>query len=347
MKKKVFNKKGMEMSIIKYLFGMLAGALILIFFFSFAMKHKGISENLESNQLVFSFDDALTAFGASGDSNKEYLFTQPTELIFSEGTVSSKGSVAKKTEKVVFSRERVVGKKLLAWTKRWKFVFSVENFFYLTNDRVKIYLVYNSKDSSQDSESFVKDLLEGGESVPTRFHIEAIDYNNLNQKKAVDDLKKMLGNFDEIRFVFFSNPGKLVISLPEKLGKVYLMRVDPKDNGKIIFLSENSSEGIYLGKEMMWGAIFSGNAGIYEFNVKRALGRLGDVSGIYAQKTNFLTAKTPPECDNYYNGIKSNLAGLKALAESQELEDVAPYVEFEEALKRNVEDLSAECPEVF
>lgn len=280
----------------KYIFVIIAGALILIFFVRFAFQYKTISEKLTAREIVFTIDDALDAFSVSTESNKDIDLNLETTLKFDCNTINYL-DYTKKTNKIIFSPTTLKGKALQAWTLSWEFPFTITNFFYLTNKKTKFYLIYD-----QSSFSEVNNIYNN---IPTRFNKVVTDKNfNINS------IKTTTRYLDKVNFIFFTQPDN-ADEIAQKLNNENIVQVKLNEN-RVIFYP--NKESFYLGKEMLYGVIFSSNYDNYECTLKNSLEKLSLVSELYSKKAYLLWLKSNKQvCKNKYLEIKNTLQRFKNL----------------------------------
>lgn len=314
------SKKGFAIAF-NWIFVVIVGAIILIFFVRFAFQHKATSEQLTTRQIVTTIDDSLNAFSNSLKSNKDISFGLTTEIRFGCEDISSL-DYSKKSNKIIFSPKILKGKKIQAWTQLWEFPFAVDNFFYLANEKTRFYLIYDST-----SFNFVKNL-----KIPERFSVLKTSSLNLN------NVKRETSTLENVNFIFFTNP-KNIDEIFEKIPQANIIEIN-QDKNKITFYP-NKEKLFYLGEEMMYGAIFSPSHESYKCLLEKSLTKLSMMSDLYSEKAYLLFLKNKnPSCQ--YMQLKNI---LKAFSNSAEKETLYEYAEKINQQNKNLNE--NDCPTIF
>lgn len=323
--------------VFKYIFALVAGAVILLFFVKLAMNMVGTSDRLSSAETGFLFDDMLTASSVNSDSSTQIPSRPwPTPLEFSFGKGLSCGKLSfssyqQSTQKIIFSPSTLKGVQVGAWTQSWFYPFKVANFFFLTNQDSKYFLVYSPSDAA------VADFVRGidsaaaptdtSEHFPKSFALESI---------PKDQVFARLGSaskFGFVKLVFFNTAPPP--NIPPSVSYVRIDYVDcePEKNdddcrGSVAFFNP-SRNSFFMGKPMLYGAILSDDFDSYSCQLSRVYDALAMTSSIYSAKADLLALKRP-SCAKYA-GIRSNLDSFKSLATSKS-SDYDSFQTFKDAL---------------
>lgn len=340
-------------SIFKYIFTMIVGAMFLIFFVGFAYKYMGVTETVNANVLVRSFDDYLLSLTATEESSKDARdFSAVTTISFEKGKIKS-GSTSTETNRIIFAPKTLTGKKIATRTMRWSFPYQVDNFFYITNEKYKQIIVYD--DTSKD---YVQELMED---INKTFDIRAFSKTELNSN--IQALGRQYQPMSRVTFLLVSN-GKWDETTKNKIRRAIPKAVfiwakgegindeEPTDetakwrHGTIHF---EEDEAPYLEKEMLIGALYAEDYENYNFNFGRAMKRLSAISEIYLQKAESLQNSWQNNgCEDaipIINGIKEIYDSTKdGLPDNiQQIEGLAARID--EINKRNIGGYG--CPFLF
>ncbi|MBU2637492.1 MAG: hypothetical protein KJ955_00815 [Nanoarchaeota archaeon] len=339
-------------SVFKYIFALIVGAMFIIFFVSFAMKYMGTAETMEANELVAGFDDYLLLRTGSRDATGPYDFSAQTTIEFDVGKIRS-GTISRDTSRIVYAPAKLTGKSISIWTKRWAFPYPVDNFFYMTNDRVKHIIIYEP-----GSAEFVHELNdEINDSYrmdsPRKYEAGGTRGEAFNQYLTA--VTSRYSTAAKIRFVVVSTGANAIVNaIKPKLPKnadIISVSKDPDAEGwEYGTVKFGDDEAPYIGNEMIIGAMFTEDFSNYEFNLKRAMQRLVDVTEIYTGKADYLEASIGANCGNDYNLMKSNLVNFKSAAEDRTLDinDVRLLVTRAEGIKEaNKQSFGGGCPVIF
>src|SRR3989344_2527074 len=137
-------KKGEISFAFKYILVLVAGSIILLFFVRFAFMHAKTSENIGSVKGVTSLNDNLDAFAISPNADTTINLGYDADFKFDCGNIVAGNSQPIRSNKIIFSPKELKGKQIDAWTLAWRFPFKVGNFYYLNNDKNKIYVGGNN-----------------------------------------------------------------------------------------------------------------------------------------------------------------------------------------------------------
>ena len=281
-------KKGVSEFIFKAIFVTVTGALILAFFFKFAFSQVSLFGRIDVRELVVSLDHELEALSVIPDSNKIMSLGREYDIQFECNEIIS-GDYSRDTEHIVFAPYFLRGDKLQAWTKRWKFPYSVANFYYLANEKTKFIIVYDGS-----SFGFVNSL-----KIPERFDVQYFNVNKLDLRR----IKNNVLGADNVIFALFSknaNVNEIKKQIPN--GKIVYFDYQ---NNNIRFFNKNA-DSFYLGNEMLIGAIF--NIDNYDCVKDESIKRLGMISRMYKTKASFLALKEQrEECRSKLIAISNSL----------------------------------------
>jgi len=280
------NKKGDVSLLFKWIFGIIAGAVILMFLFKFAGIHIGGEQALEGNKFLVSVDDKLDAFGIGEGSD---IFDLKDEFLlgvqcgeFSVNEETSENYFARETDKVVFAPSSLKGDNLHVWTKKWYFPYGVTMFFYLNNPQNRI-LIVSDANKIEEVGNFVK-------KIPQHFSVQVTTKQLFNPASFSSQAK----GSDKITVVFFGTSTYSVNDLKSQYGNnlnIEIIQVNLEDNTAKIYDNYGGVEDVFfLGDEMLYGLIFSGSG--YECTKDIALNRLNTLTRIYIEKVNRLAGKT-------------------------------------------------------
>lgn len=331
-------------SVFKYIFAMIAGAFILLFFVNFAMKYISSEENVEAAELVSNFDNQLSIVSTSENGFKEHNLGLERDISFNRGRIVS-GTAKKNSTNIVYSPKSLQGVKILLWTKKWVFPYAIDSFYYMSNDKYKYVAI-----SDETSQEFVDTLVKPKEGeISDSFKAVSFTFDKFQSQQSA--LSRSYSAFKKVRIAYFSdNPSKDTIkklsSSMKNADVIVIKRADTNDGewsaGTVSFGQE---EAIYVGLPMMIGAIFAEDFENYDFNLKRALGRFREVTGLYMKKAEFMQQRLP-SCEGYTGsvGIGGLLKSIMDLGEG----DAAKYAELSTALEEsNKQNFGADCPSVF
>ncbi len=320
---------------------MVAGVLFISFFIGFAMQHKSSQTKLETGRIVLGFDDLLTLVSTAEDSSMIYPeqgFPSTVTLTFNDNQITSgtgTEKITRTTTKTIFSQQELKGKQFYIWTKRWKMPFAVDNFFYLSDGRAQTYIIYDS-----DTEEIAEELTDKFSGFPKNFKVDKYRIDLLDTK-TIASIRTKLKDYKKTRFVILSQEQPALFPGAEKL-KARPAEINGEENwdyGTVDYGTGDKS--VYLGKEMLIGAILAEDQETYEKSKEKAMGKLAILSRLYEQKAKLLEQT----CPTAYTLIRQKLSALgSADPDESTLSDFASQAE---ELKDLNEQFPSDCPEVF
>lgn len=306
------DKRGLS-QVFKYILVALAGAVILIFFINFAYQQISLKEDL--NSAVFSrlLNSNFDSFSISSNADKTIDLGREVELHFNE--ISNSFSCGKvgvdnvqpiSNNNIIFAPRDVNTDKLNLWTARWSMPFAVVNFFYVLGDDTRLNIV--------GTNPFAKELrgdLNNVEFIPKRFFTNA----------------------DNVKTIYVQQASRNV-GVNEVLIYGFQDCEEEKDNhlcrGRAKF---SNGDKIFLGKEMMYAAMFSNSLEDYQCGVNRGFVKLTKIVELYQSKANSL-----PSCDDV-RILGRELDALKNLNLDSDVDEVISkinnFVELNKQVRSN------------
>ena len=278
-------KKAMDVQF-NWVFILIAGAAILIFFGSIVMKMKDLSARSASQdtvmQLEKKFSVSLTQLGKT-----EEMDFQGKELIISCDEIRS-GKASQTISDPLFSPQNVKGAKLITLTKAFYMPFHVTNFLYITSSSVRYILVYDDNEAKELADNIRKDMGD-------KISVEVIKEDQVGTLKDQGHYKT--------KIVFVNTSDTASVDL---IGDIKAVQITKNANELVFFTGKNmdpegeDGKSVYLStdineyRETILGAIFAENKEAYECSLKRAVKKLNMLSKLYIERTSVLSA---PDCD--------------------------------------------------
>jgi len=293
-----------------WVFVFIVGALILAIAAGFVTTQKKNSDTIISSQII-RYTNSVITHSLSTSDKTEFLPLQKSLGAFcsladcsSSGCVSElyvmpkslKASVPTYVEPI-FSPTTIKGNQMMTWTAEFSLPYHAINLIYLTSDTSRYILV--------GDDSLLDEIYSGLPDPDTMKNKERITPSQLVTLKNK--------NNDKIKLVFFGLEPSLPPSLKgvpdSSLGAIKITPIDGSTLGNIQFyrkkgssLLEDGGSVPYLGKPLLYGAIFSEDSESYSCNLRKCLIRLGVVSQSYRQKLTLLRDDPDVEavCKPYY-----------------------------------------------
>jgi hypothetical protein len=315
------NKKSQLAIPLHWIFILVAGALILIFFVSIIFRQKAVSEQKIAITLASDVEEIFAGAG-SGEGEVEYdnfdiprteiTFICDEETGYSEYSIKGSGKSIQNPNDFMFSPDLIKGKELVMWSLPFNLPFKIGNFFMVTSDAVRYVVVYEDGNAIQDLQF----------DSPGGFTFDYIQLpDNLAQPLSIAD-----EGYYKIKFIFVVSDPNIIpsINLPGFLKKkpkedvsaitivsgeyphVQFYEYDKVDGFVEAYGGGTEGRPIYIptfgdDKDVMkYAAIFAEDAGYYKCVLKKVFERMSLVAEIYKERTQELMT-TVSECYQYYD----------------------------------------------
>ncbi len=278
-------KKGQSMQF-NWIFVVVAGAIILVFFVGFGMQYANLQKSRESTTISRSIDQMIN--GLKGQEQyKEININTAFNFGFKcDGYIINNDprSYMNLSGKTLFTQKNYDVKGLYAWIKEFKRGFKIDNVIYLIDKDKKFYLI------SDGNEQYVNDLYN---QMPNSFiNIKLVSLNDLSTIKII-------GKNNE--FVFFTNPEQSILDQFKSKGDIIILDIITK---KITFGNGDSQN--FIDNTFVYGAIFSGTYESYQCSHSSLTNKFNVINDIYTQKArNLQDCCSSGTCD--YNIIIQKL----------------------------------------
>lgn len=289
MRPKLKKKAQVEVTF-NWIYVIIAGAVILLFFAGLVVKQKLSAEETLAFDVVRITDSIINAGGVAEKTKnivdisglKDYVLYFDCQDKVGKLGVRERSASQENNIDPIFSPTEISGKKLILWSLPYRLPFKVTDLIIISSESTKYYLLGNDDD-------FVNELMNATNEF-NREYVREADYNKIN----------LGGNF-QVRFI--DTDGLKIKEnepVPDKLKKM--------DDDKVTAVSFNTQQSItYFQKEKdhwkklnpnainiissggkkdaaKYAAIFSANPESYECNMQKAFERMKYVAEVYALK---------------------------------------------------------------
>ena len=283
------NKRAFEIQI-HWIFILIAGAVILAFFFSVVSKQQVLSEQKLSITLSYQMD-AVFAGAIESKGTTQPLVTPMPGIAFSCTNVCDCNfHIGKKAtefqDKLIFAPSMIKDFDAWAWTIDWKLPFRVTNFLMLTNPRIKYYFIHDS--NNQDSVQLYQRLIK---EIPTEINQQTIESSYVTSVSHDGSA--------HTRFVFIgTSPQAVKLHLlhtsfeeedvsavwiaPDLSRVVYHEKRDPDE------LEFNQYDLPLAGDATAYASIFAADHQMYDCMMQRAFGKLQSVAFMHNERAGLL-----------------------------------------------------------
>ena len=309
------NSKGQVELVFNWMYILIAGGVILLFFVGIVMRQKDISEQQLGDQVIHILQSIFTGSGVS-ENTKNFIDTsglQHYEFEFSctDGVsrfgIVGQGGTVEDTVQPIFSPERLQTPRLILWSLPYKLPYKVTDFLFVTSQNTQ-YAIFGDDEFAAE---FVK--ATGGDSSkpvdPAASPAPASSSSNSNKElsfnvKSYDDDQYEdidIGKQYQIRIV---DIGGLQIS-PDKEVPISLKNTPDIKATAVVISADHSTATFYRKRANLWkqwsdpipiisitpddekdaaayAAIFAGSPELYICNMQKAFARIPYVTKIYA-----------------------------------------------------------------
>jgi hypothetical protein len=304
------NKRAIELQF-HWIFILIAGAVILAFFFSVVQKQRALSEEKLSITLSTQMD-AIFAGAIESKGTTQSLATPQPGIAFACSDVCECNYYIgdKATEfrdKILFAPALIADEDAIAWAHEWAFPFRVTNFLMLTSPAIKYYLVYEDSDPQS-----TKTYARISKALP-----KEINRQTYTDPSAVYHVSPQ--GYAHTRFVFLGTKDKPNLrDLPLEYAEesVSAVWIDP-DFRTAVFSEKSDDDELdfnerptsLAGDASAYAAVFAADRVLYDCMMRRAFDKLGIIADVHARRAtrlrDTLENLVPPrlECGLYQDLI--------------------------------------------
>ena len=285
------NKKAFEVQF-NWIFVLIAGAAILMFFAVIVVKQKSVADTSTKATVLKSIEAIITGAGISTDTTN--IVNIPSSNIEVSCNRVSLGTVSKQHENLVmFAPSLVKGDKLITQTLSFSAPYKATNLLYITSPQFR-YIIIGSNNLAK----------EINRTLP--FEMKKEFYS------AAPDIKST--NNYKIRFIVFDE----MMEFPKALAKmpdfdVTALKISgDAEKGTLEFWQkdgiswQSKGNSPYIGKSSLIGAVYADTFEGYNCNMQSVFSRLNLVTKIYIDRTKKLAQKESSsgrqlQCSQFYS----------------------------------------------
>jgi hypothetical protein len=298
-----------------WIFVLIVGALILVFFANIIRTQQRISQNKVS-ATVLNDIDAISSGAEVSRGTVQIINIPNLDLGFRCGeTCDCAYSLSQIQErfgdKVMFAPDLIQGRRITAWTYDWSMPYRVSNLLFMTSPDVR-YIILDDLGSQQMAEELDDVLppksmiIDGNEEII--FNKEIVDPRDINDIQNLNNYKVKIIGFarssdDPLNCVgqsFFNIHCKVPPALQD-LGDNFVTGIQiidgTKEFGRFNFVKKNGDEWVtlradvpYLGESMLYAAIFAEDFTMYRCGVEKLFEKMSYVNKVYTNRTRLLRA---------------------------------------------------------
>lgn len=291
------NKKAFEIQF-NWIFVLVAGAAIILFFTVIVVKQKNVSEFSNKATMLKGIQSIITGASVSTDTTK--IIDLPNANIEINCNKVGIDGVSNQYQKLIlFAPGLIKGDRIITQTLAFSAPYRAANLLYMTNDRVRYVIIGDNEIAKEVNKSLPSDLRKNFyKSVPSaiknenNYKVRFIISENIDETKI--DIKK----FEKIPD---SDVTAVKVSGDLSKGEVEFYQKDKDKFSKI-------AESRYITKSSLIGAVYSDTLETYECNMQNAFSRLNLVTKVYIERTNKLMSEVlQAQCTQFYSNALNNL----------------------------------------
>jgi len=316
------NKKAIISTQMSWIFILIAGAIILLFFVSIIQKQKDITEKSIDVGITQQISSIINGIVSEEKTSSSIRMNPDIKIRLSCRDYRVRNIGNSYGQVIAFSPNEIIGNNLLVWSRDFNLPFRISNLLYLTSDKARYIFVYDNNEDEKLAEEI--------------FNMLPDNIKNITEIKTKNEITNIEDkNNYKVRFIFFdhsnSNDGIItgsIIAIKNNLKKtknkdISFLRVIPENSqlyGSLEFYNAkqpySKGESIYITKETLIGAIFSENIEDYRCSLKKALKQALILDRVYINRT--LTLSIYEKDDNCKVRLNETLETLKELKEKLE-----------------------------
>ncbi|PIY59826.1 hypothetical protein COY95_05030, partial [Candidatus Woesearchaeota archaeon CG_4_10_14_0_8_um_filter_47_5] len=285
------NRKGITSTIFNWIFVLIVGGILFIFFMNIAMRQKTISEEKTARTLLRDLKSII--IGSKVSTSSTNVLQLPKKKIEYDCQALHIGGVARPVSKwPIFSPGEIEGRELIVWSEDWSVGYRIANFLYMSYPEVR-YVFVADNPGTDPTDKFIKDLYTTMPEVFTKELLTSAQFQSIPDK-----------NDKKVRFI----TGLDITSVPPALqkkkdGDVTGIKIVPHNpsmyryhTATISFINKKGTSFIpfpgpvpdsyyTLENASLYGAIFADDARQYECVMKNAFEEFGIITSVYGYRT--------------------------------------------------------------
>ena len=307
-RRKKCNKKAQVQVAFNWIYILIAGGLILLFFIGLVVKQKTISEQRINTEVVRVMESIFTAAGVAEktknviDSSGLADFTLSFSCSEGVGEFGMEGSssMAENSVEPIFSPREIKSSKLLVWSLPYKLPFKVIDFLFVSSANTKYFLVGDRAaaiDMMNESDGFnvnyVENIQEGSFESGKMFQVRVIDLSGLIVQRGAPVPESFHSfPYDKVTAVSFTEAEGLQMAAYYRMGRDRKWEKVGRPVELISLPDERDA--------VVYAAIFAEDDKIFRCNMEKVFKRLRHVGEVYTEKLQ--------EMEEYYETTHPGLA---------------------------------------
>lgn len=356
LKSRHLDRKAMVEVQFNWIFVLIAGSLILLFFIAIVNWQRGLAETNLAKDVRNNLRTIITHSKLGTEESRENLIRTPNKKInfvceeaTSSFNIEKTGVSESLATTVLFSPDYIKGREMVTYTMKWKAPFFIMNFLYMTSPELRYILVKDA--ATEDKAKEFYDLL------PEKISKEIMDVNDIPSLENKNNYK--------IKFVSFytptpSTPFTSIATFPDSFDRIknQISAININDEGVKFYKYEVGSSRYFkeqsdahlpfLEMPSLIGAIFAEDAENYKCNMEKAFRKYGLMTSLYSKRNELVSAVAGSDCQYYTNLDDLNTAIDDALnnnIESSYMDEIKTKADELAGTNSNAE--SDSCPLIY
>lgn len=300
---KMRSKKAFEIQF-NWIFVLVAGAAIILFFTIVVIKQKNVSESSSKATMLKSIQSIITGASVSTDTTKT-IDLPNADIAISCNKIAIGGISNQYQKLILFAPGLIKGGKLITQTSAFSAPYRAANLLYMTSDRVRYIIIGDNDIAKEVNRSLPSDLRKDFYKPGDANKIK--NENNYKAKFVISELDISSLNNVAMKFEKMQDTDVTAVKISGDLSK-----------GSIEFYQKNKdkfsriAESRYITKSSLIGAVYSDTPEAYECNMQNAFSRLNLVTKIYIERTNRLMGERvlQAQCAQFYSNALGNLNSI-------------------------------------
>ncbi|MBI2128636.1 hypothetical protein HYU07_00205 [Candidatus Woesearchaeota archaeon] len=299
LKSRNLNRKAVIEVQFNWIFVLIAGSLILLFFIAIVNWQRGLAETNLAKDVRNNLRTIIMHSKLGTEESRENLIRTPNKRInfvceeaTSSFNIEKTGVSESLATTVLFSPDYIKGREMVTYTMKWKSPFFIMNFLYITSPEVRYILVKDA--TTEDKAKEFYDML------PEKISKEIIDISKLTVES--DDKLEDKNNY-EIKFIFFNaatgtiditNAPSFFDKMKNQITAVSINDDEVKfyeyDANSKYFRVQPGNALPFLEVPSLIGAVFAEDAENYKCNMEKAFRKYKIMAELYKNRNELIGA---------------------------------------------------------
>ncbi len=322
----MMRKQGVSPDLFVWIFSMVAGALLLLFFIIWSTQHAKTSTTVEDIEFLRSLEQQISALSTTDELSKTLTFPRALAVHVDCATFFTDKAV-EQSSLFLFSPALLTGQKYTLVGLPWHFPFYLDMFYYLIPEGSLVLIFYEPS-----AATFVTAL-----DLPPTMPVKSLPLSAY----SLSTIKQHLQGYSRVTLVFFGR-------VPDTTALLAALRPTPTTllevaiQQSLLTFYPSGQQRPYFGNALLVGAFFGPEQ--YACHSQRALDRFHLLARLYQQKVALLQQKlgAGSSCTHFFSQANPLLTTLSTTEDSGQLHTLIA------SLETLQEDLAHyDCPQIY